>query len=116
MIQKLHITEIENFLAENFVNNNQHPLYLKIFKSDDQGNLEIDINSASEMKIDAQEIDFELSPCECVDLDRLDINDYKNRIIYSSSAIELFEYLIMFTGEISCIVDFEGVSWKVKVL
>ena len=116
MIQKLHIAELEGFLAESYVSNSQKPLFLQITKSDDQGNLEIDCSPIIKRKIEGREIDFDLSPCECIDLDRLDINEYKDRTIYSSSAIELFEYFLMFTENISCIVEFEGVSWKVKVL
>ena len=116
MIQKLHITEIEQFLAESFVNNSHNPLTLKITKSDEQGNLEIDINTNINRKIEAVGIDFELSPCEYIDFDRIDINDYKNKTTFTSSALELFDYFLAFNDSVSCLVDFKGAAWRVMIL
>lgn len=116
MIHKLHLTELEYFLAESFVNNSRYPLSLKITKSDDQGNLEIGINTSGNKNIEAGEIDFELCQCECIEFDKLYINDYKNKTVYTSSVLELFDYFLSFNDSVSCLVDFKGVAWRVTIM
>jgi hypothetical protein len=116
MIGQIHISGIEEFLAECFLDNNYVPFSVSISKEDDQGSLLIIITDKRVTNFASKEIDFELSPCECVEFDQMDISDYKNKTIHTSSAIELFEFLLMLNDTIECVVDFNGTAWKVMVL
>jgi len=116
MDRKLHLTEIEVLLAESYIGNSQSPLSVNITKADDQGNINLHIGTNVNAEIESPEIDFELSPCECIDFDQIDINDYKNKTIYTSSAVELFEFLLVLNDTINCLVDFKGVSWRVMIV
>jgi hypothetical protein len=115
-MKHIHISGIEEFLAESFLDNNHVPFIVSISKEDDQGGLKINISDKRVMDFASEEIDFELSTCECMDFDNMGIDDFKYKTIHTSSAIELFEFLLMFSDVVECVVDFNGTAWKVMVI
>jgi hypothetical protein len=113
--KKIHISNLDEFLAEAFLYNKERPIKLLIRKDETQGYLSLSLLRSDE-EIEEDGIDFELSPCECVDYDRIEISDFLHKPVFTSSAYEFFEFIFMFFDTIECLVGFTGDAWKVKIL
>ncbi len=113
--QRIHISEIDEFLARSLTAGQMKPFRLALSKNGDQGYLKAFIAENDEFSED-DGVDFELSPCENKDLDEFDISDFVMKAVYTSSAYELFDYIFTYCHSIECVVDFKENAWLVKVV
>lgn len=72
-----------------------------------------DISSGAVTNSDG--IDFDLSPSCCAEIDNVNLDDYINKPLVTSSAYELFEFLGNFCTSLSCLVEFTGSAWRITV-
>lgn len=113
--QRIHISEIDEFLARGLAVGHMRPFKLSISKNGDQGYLKAFIAESDE-SFEDEGVDFELSPGENRDLDDLEISDFVMKAVYTSSAYELFDYIFTYFNSIECVVDFKESAWLVKVV
>src|SRR5574341_1196438 len=110
--KKIHISNLDEFLAETLLQSKEKPIKLSIQKEGVEGYLSVNLLKFDE-DMEENGIDFELSPCECIDFDNMEISDFLYKPVFSSSAYEFFDFIFMFFSSIECIVDFKGDSWKI---
>jgi hypothetical protein len=113
--QRIHISEIDEFLAHGLALGHIRPFKLALSKNGDQGYLKAFIAENDEL-IEDDGVDFELSPGENKDLDDFDISDFIMKPVYTSSAYELFDYIFTYFHSIECIVGFKENAWLVRVV
>ncbi|MER3445815.1 MAG: hypothetical protein C4291_02795 [Candidatus Dadabacteria bacterium] len=112
--KEIHTINLDEFLAASFVSR-EKPLRIEICKEGTQGYISVLVSTAEE-DIEEDGIDFELSPCECLDFDNMQVSDFLKKPVFTSSAYEFFDFMFMFFTSLECIVDFTGNTWKVRVL
>ncbi|MGB7290767.1 MAG: hypothetical protein WBD99_01170 [Thermodesulfobacteriota bacterium] len=113
--QRIHISEIDEFLARRLTIGQTKPFRVALRKNGDQGYLKASIAENDEF-IEDDGVDFELSSGENKDLDDFDINDIVTKAVYTSSAYELFDYIFTYFHSIECVVDFKENAWLLKVV
>ena len=72
-----------------------------------------DISSGAATNSDG--VDFDLSPSSCAEIDDVNLDDYIDKPLVTSSAYELFEFLGNFCTSIACLVEFTGSAWRITV-
>ena len=113
--QRIHLSEIDEFLASCLAEGQTKPFRLALSRNGDQGYLKA-------LKVDNDEfvaddgVDFELSSGENKDLEEFDISEIVTKAFYTSSAYELFDYIFRYFHSIECVVDFKENAWLVKVV
>ena len=113
--KKIHLSSLDEFFADSVLGEKEKPLKFLIHKDRDPGFI-------SALLIDAEEgmekegIDFELSSCECAGLEGLEVSDILMKPVFTSSAHEFFDFVLMFLDSFECLVDFTGNAWKIKIL
>jgi len=112
--KKIHISNLDDFLASALLECQEKPIKLSIHKEGVEGNISVNLLK-SEEDMEGDGIDFELSPCECIDFDNMEISDFLYKPVFSSSAYEFFDFIFMFFRSIECLVDFTGDAWKIKI-
>src|SRR3990172_2043593 len=113
--KKIHISNLDDFLASALLECQEKPIKLSIQKEGIEGYVSVNLLK-SEENMEEDGIDFELSPCECINFDSMEISDFLYKPVFSSSAYEFFDFVFMFFSSIECLVDFTGDAWKVKIL
>ena len=113
--QRIHISEIDEFLAGSLAAGHMGPFRVSISKYGDQGYLKALLVESDEFFED-DGVDFELSPGENRDLDELEVRDFVMKAVYTSSAYGLFDYIFTHFSSIECVVDFKESAWLVKVV
>ena len=111
----IHISELDDFLASSLVDSETTPLMFSVSKYDSQGYITIGQGKASG-RIREGGIDFELSPSEYLSLDSIEIEDFTRQTIYTSSAYEFFDFILMYYTCLECLLDFTGNSWRINIL
>ena len=112
--KKIHISNLDDFLASALLECQEKPIKLSIQKEGIEGYVSVNLLKSDEY-MEEDGIDFELSPCECIDFDNMEISDFLYKPVYSSSAYEFFDFIFMFFSSIECLVDFTGDAWKIKI-
>jgi hypothetical protein len=113
-IDEIHISEIDVYLAARMVEGSDKPLGLMVEKSGDEGYITLtDTKESRALREEA--IDFELSPSEYLNLDDRELDDLLASPLVTSSALELFDFLLLRSSKFSCLLEFTGNAWKVKV-
>lgn len=116
-MKKLHPGDVDEFLANAILESKKRPLKLAIRKEGDQGFISAALLTLEEDAcITGDIVDFELSPCECIDLSNTEVSDFLGKPVFTSSAYELFDFIFMFVDRFECLIDFEGNAWKIKIL
>jgi len=113
-IKTIHLSDLDEFLAFELLEQ-PLPIALAISKKDSQGNITI-LSGKNNSVIDEKGIDFELSPSEYQSLDSVNISDFTNQTVYTSSAYEFFDFILMYCSELQCIADFYGNSWRIRII
>lgn len=113
--RKIHIINLDEFLAKSFVESRERPLKIVASKEGNQGYISVLLITADE-GMEEDGIDFELSPCECIDFANIQVSDFLKKPIFTTSAYEFFDFMFMFFRSLECIVDFTGNAWKIKIL
>ncbi len=116
----IHVTDIDEFIADLFMGvngGNAGVISLSLTSQDSQGNLAW-VSLESDETIEAEGVDFELSPSELRDKDMDMVNSSKllNKTVYTSSAHEFFDYLLQEYKTVECLLDFDGSAWRIKIL
>ena len=112
--KKIHISNLDEFLASALLESQKKPIKLSIKKEGVEGYVMVNLLKSDE-DMEEDGIDFELSPCECIDFDRMEISDFLYKPVFSSSAYEFFDFIFMFFSSIECLVDFTEDAWKIKI-
>ncbi|MEM7008029.1 MAG: hypothetical protein AAF462_02745 [Thermodesulfobacteriota bacterium] len=112
--KELHLSELDEFLASQIVDGSMSSLGYLIIRLDYQGNIRIS-EIANTLEIEKGGIDFELSPSEYQALNSIDVLDFTKSPVYTSSAYEFFDFMMMYFSKLWCSTEFNGKSWKVKI-
>lgn len=112
--QKIHLTELDEFLASRLLDSNT-ALKFSVTKEDLQGHISIQ-QKQNEMRIEEGGIDFELSPSEYQSLDEVNISEFTSQTIYTSSAYEFFDFILMYFSSLEYILDFNNSSWRIRII
>jgi len=111
----IHLSELDEFFASRLLDIESTPLRFSVSKYDSQGNVTIRQGKTTD-RIGEGGIDFELSPSEYMSLDSIEIEDYTKQTVYTSSAYEFFDFILMYFTNLDCILDFTGSSWRINIL
>lgn len=112
---EIHISELNEFLALKFLDNVTIPIRFSVFKKDTQGNIIIQ-QKDNELEIEEGGIDFELSTSEYQSLDSINVTDFTNKTVYTSSAYEFFDFILMYYSRFEFLSEFNGSAWKIRIL
>ncbi|HEX3035912.1 MAG TPA: hypothetical protein VHT73_12425, partial [Thermodesulfobacteriota bacterium] len=100
MSEKVHLSNVDEFLATVILGSKERPLKLAIRKEGDQGYISATLLTLEENdSIGRNGVDFELFPCECTDFDSIEISDFIGKPVFTSSAYELFDFVFMFVDQ-----------------
>ncbi len=113
--KKIHLSGLDEFLADNVLGEEEKPLRFLIHKDGDPGFISALLLDTEE-GMEKEGIDFELSSCECAGLEGLEVSDFLMKPVFTSSAYEFFDFVLMFLDSFECLVDFTGNAWKIKIL
>ncbi len=113
-LKTIHLSELDEYLASRLLDN-EVPLRFILSKEDSQGYINIRQEN-NEIKIQEGGIDFELSPSEYQSLDSINILDFTNQTIYTSSAYEFFDFMLMYFSRLEYLLDFYNSSWRIRIL
>ena len=113
-LKTIHLSELDEYLAFKFLDR-QAALRFGVSKNDLQGYISIEQEN-SEIEIEESGIDFDLSPSEYQSLDSINISDFTNQTIYTSSAYEFFAFMLMYFSNLEFVLDFKGSSWRVRII
>ncbi|TFG76628.1 MAG: hypothetical protein E4H21_05835 [Thermodesulfobacteriales bacterium] len=113
-LKTIHLSELDEYLASRLLDN-VAPLRFTMSREDFQGYITIG-QEKTEMTIEAGGIDFELSPSEYQSLDSINISDFTNQTIYTSSAYEFFDFMLMYFSRLEYLLDFNNSSWRIRIL
>ncbi len=112
----IHISNADEFLAGVLMDSEEKPIRLAIHKNGTQGYISVVLLPTQGCTIEEDGIDFELSSCECIDYDGVEISDFLKRVVFTSSAYEFFDFIFMFFNSVECLVDFTEDAWKLKII
>jgi len=115
MEKRIHLSSLDEFLADALLEERDKPIKLAIHKNGDQGYICV-LPLMAEEDMEEEGIDFELSSCECGGLEGIEVSDFLKKPVFTSSAYEFFDFLLMSLDSLECLVDFSGNAWKIKVL
>jgi hypothetical protein len=116
-VKKLHLSDLDEFLANAILESVDRPLKLAIRKEGNQGYVFARLLTLRESEgMPENGVDFELSPCECMDFSNMEVSDFLGKPVFTSSAYELLDFIFMFIDRFECLIDFEGNAWKIKIL
>lgn len=111
----IHLSELDEFLASALLDIEETPFRISVSKIGVQGYITI-AHGKTTTRIREGGIDFELSPSEYQSLDSIEIEDFTNQTIYTSSAYEFFDFILMYFSYLECILDFTDNSWRINIL
>ena len=110
----IHISEIDEYLAVRMVEAGGGVLCLRIEKSGDDGFIEV-TDAEVAPALGEGSVDFELSPSEYLNLGETEFEDLMKAPLVTSSALELFDFLLLRTDSFEIAAEFTGNAWKIKV-
>lgn len=110
----IHISQIDEYLASRIIGEGTNKLSLKVGKSGNDGHLSILIitnqNSAGR-----DPLDFELSTSEYHSLNETRLEELLLAPLVTSSALELFDFLLLRLKGFNCLISFTGNAWEIEV-
>jgi hypothetical protein len=112
--EDIHITEIDEYLARRVLEEGGAPFGIAVEKRGQEGFVTI-TKTTGEGALSDEAVDFELSPSEYLNLDYRDIEDLLASPLITSSALELFDFLLQRFKRFNCLLEFTGNAWKVKI-
>ncbi len=112
----IHISEIDEFLAGRLLDGDDLVIGFTVSRKDLDGTITIGEYSASPEPVPEEGIDFELSPSEYLDPGDTRIDEYLKCFVYTSSAYELFDLVLMYYDSFDCIAEFTGNAWKIRII
>ncbi|GBD39062.1 hypothetical protein HRbin37_01326 [bacterium HR37] len=112
--RRVYLGDLDEFLAALLLEENGRAVKISV-GNEAQGFVDVCVIGSTNRLEDSEGVDFELSPCECLDLEVIDVSSLFGKNVFTSSAYELFDFLLSFFDRIECIVDFSGNAWKIKI-
>lgn len=110
---EFYINSINDVFAEIFIESPvPHNFKMKFEKTNGLVTI-IDINNSDNILVDG--IDFELSTSECCGLNSTQLSDYVGKTVYTSSALEYFDFVFGFCKEVEFDMELKGGSWKIMI-
>jgi len=113
--QEIHISDLDEFLALKFLDDVTRPMRFSVLRKDNQGNIIIQ-QKDNDQKLKEGGIDFELSPSEYQSLDSINVTDFINKTVYTSSAYEFLDFILMYYFQFEFLTEFNGSSWQIRIL
>jgi len=114
LTEEIHLSEIDEYLAAKTAEHGGAALGLVVEKSGDEG--QITLRGIKVRRgLGDRTTDFELSLSEYLDLDDRGLDDLLASPLITSSALELFDFLLLRFSGFSCVIEFTGNAWKVKI-
>jgi hypothetical protein len=111
---RIHISEIDEYLAKGLMALNGEVMELSISKNGEDGFVTVSYKESYDSLPTGDGIDFELSSCECSSLELTDVIDYLGKAVHTSSALEFFDFVLGYFSSLDCVVQFTGNAWKIK--
>ncbi|MGI9533747.1 MAG: hypothetical protein ACR2NW_02250 [Thermodesulfobacteriota bacterium] len=112
--QEIHLTDLTEYLADSFLKyNSNFEVEFKDCSLD--GYLKINTLKSS-LKFTNENIDFDLSGCECSGLDDMNYSDFLNKAIYTASPYEFAEFLINKLGYVKFLICLMDGCWVIQIL
>ena len=112
---EIHISDLDEFLALKFLDDVTRPMRFSVLRKDTQGNIIIQ-QKDNDQKLKEGGIDFELSPSEYQSLDSINVIDFINKTVYTSSAYEFLDFILMYYFQFEFLTEFNGSSWQIRIL
>ena len=112
---EIHISDLDEFLALKFLDDVTRPMRFSVLRKDTQGNIIIK-QKENAQEIEEGGIDFELSPSEYQSLDSINVTDFINKTVYTSSAYEFFDFILMYYSQFEFLTEFNGSAWQIRIL
>jgi hypothetical protein len=112
---EIHISDLDEFLALKFLDDVTRPMRFSVLRKDTQGNIIIQ-QKDNDQKLKEGGIDFELSPSEYQSLDSINVTDFINKTVYTSSAYEFLDFILMYYFQFEFLTEFNGSSWQIRIL
>jgi hypothetical protein len=109
----IHISLIDEFIAERFIESGGQELAFRIGIVDGEGTISIEPIGPRPGTPQPEGIDFELSPCECSGLGHDDAGIYLGRPVFTSSAYEFLDLILGHYSSFDCYIEFTGNAWSV---
>lgn len=113
-IEVIHISEIDEYLASRMVEEGENQLSYKVGKSGNDGMILLSGIEFQE-KARLESLDFELSASEYHSLNDIELEELLSRPLVTSSALELFDFLLLRLEGFKCNISFTGNAWRIKV-
>ena len=112
--KKIHLTELNEFLADSFLEYNANfEVELKDCSLDGFINIK---RTLSGDKFCDENIDFDLSGSECSGMENMHYSDFMDKAIYTSSPYELTEFLLNGLSYLKMLICLKDGSWVVQIL
>jgi hypothetical protein len=112
---EIHISDLDEFLALKFLDDVTRPMRFSVLRKDTQGNIIIQ-QKDNDQKLKEGGIDFELSTSEYQSLDSINVRDFINKTVYTSSAYEFLDFILMYYFQFEFLTEFNGTSWQIRIL
>jgi hypothetical protein len=112
----IHVSQIDEFLAERLLESGGSSLAISVRNEGRDGRMSLAAVEVKYAHAGGEGVDFELSACECGGLYAEDIGIYLGRPVYTSSAHELFDFLLAHLASFDCFIEFTGNAWSVTVV
>jgi len=113
---RIHIPEIDEYLAKGLMALNGEVMELSISRNGEDGFVTVSYKKSNDSHLTEEGIDFELSSCECSSPELTDVKDYLGKAVHTSSALELFDFVLGHFSSLDCVVQFTGNAWKIKMM
>lgn len=110
----IHISQIDEYLASRIVGEGAGELSLKVGKSGNDGHISI-FNVKNQHSGGQDPLDFELSTSEYHSLNETRLEELLRTPLVTSSALELFDLLLLRLKGFNCLISFTGNAWKIEV-
>lgn len=113
--REIHISDIDSFLAERFVETGGTAIGFSVSRKDSQGNICVENSGKAEGSTGMESVDFELSPGESLNPTDIDIEQFIKRPVDTSSAYEFFDFLLANFSSFECVAEFTGNAWRFRI-
>lgn len=112
--QQIHLTDLNESLADSFLKY-KSGFEVDIKNCTPDGYISIDVKNSNH-KFTDDNIDFDLSVCECSGLFESSYSEFLNKSVYTASPYEFTEFLLLNLSSVTMLVSMIEGSWVVQIL
>lgn len=113
-IDNFPISRLDNYLASALKAAAGKGLHLTLSYDSSEGTVEANSKIVHD-SVPKNSVDFDLSACSCLDLDKVSPEDFTDTPFEAVSAHEFFDFAFMYSHRIECLVEFTGRAWKFQI-